>query len=129
MLNRKAFVLALFAAVLVVFAVHFLDFRGSVPNFVRASGGGVLLDVMPSFSEEAIHQRLADYGDEGRRNYAFRNLTVDLVLPLTVLPFLLLLMLRAINHLSLGNVVRTLLFSLPPPASSQKSSCIRVVAL
>jgi hypothetical protein len=84
-----------------------------MPDFVKASGGGVLLDVMPSFSEEAIYQRLADYGEEWRRNYTFRNLTVDLVLPLSVLPFLFLLMLNALNRLSLGSVARTLLLSLP----------------
>ena len=113
MMNRNVFVLALLAAVLVVFAVHFMDFPGSVPNFVRASGGGVLLDVRPSFSEEEIYQRLAGYGEEGRQNYTFRNLTVDLVLPLSVLPFLLLFMLRAVKRLSLGGVIRTLLLFLP----------------
>jgi hypothetical protein len=40
-------------------------------------------------------------------------LTVDLVLPLSVLPFLLLFMLRAVNRLSLGGVIRTLLLFLP----------------
>ncbi len=113
MMNRKLFVLALVAAVLVVFAVHFLNFPGSVPNFVKSSGGGVLLDVKPSFLVEEIYQRLADYGEEGRRNYTFRNLTVDLILPLSVLPFLFLLMLHALNQLSLGSVARMFLFSLP----------------
>lgn len=113
MTNRKVFLVALLAAVLVVFTVHFLDFPGSVPDFVKSSGGGALLDVVPSFSEEGIYQRLEDYGEEGRRNYTFRNLTVDLVLPLSVLPFLFLLMLKALNRLSLGSVARTFLFSLP----------------
>ena len=110
---RKIFVLALLAAVVVVFTVHFLQFPGSVPDFVKAGRGGVLLDAMPSFSEEAIYQRLADYGEEGRRNYTFRNLTVDLVLPLSVLPFLFLLGLKALNRLSPGGVARTFLLSLP----------------
>ena len=110
---RKIFVLALLAAVVVVFTVHFLDFPGSVPDFVKASGGGVLLDVMPSISEKTIYQRLADYGEEGRRNYTFRNLTVDLVFSLSVLPLLFLLGLKALNRLSSGGVARTFLLSLP----------------
>jgi hypothetical protein len=46
---------------------HSLDFSGSVPNFERLSGGGVLLDVKPSFSEEATYQRLSGYGEQGRK--------------------------------------------------------------
>lgn len=96
-----------------VFTVHFLDFPGSVPDFEAASSGGVLLDVMPSFSEEVIYQRLADYGEEGRRNYTFRNLTVDFVLPLSVLPFLFLFMLKAVDRLTAGSVAQTYLLFLP----------------
>jgi len=110
---RMLFVLALLLAVLVVFAVHSLDFPGSVPNFERSSGGGVLLDVKPSFSEEATYQRLSDYGDEGRTNYVFRNLTVDVLLPLAVFPALFLLMLHALKGSSLGPVPRAFLYSLP----------------
>jgi hypothetical protein len=113
MTNRKLFVSTLLAAVLVVFTVHFLDFPGSVLDFVKSSGGGVLLDIKPSFSEEEIYQRLADYGEEGRRNYTFRNLTVDVLLPLSVLPFLFLLMLHALNRLALGGIGKMVLLSLP----------------
>lgn len=112
-MNRTSFVLALLLAVLVVFAVHALDFRGSVPDFVRSSGGGVLLDVKPALSEEAIYQRLSDYGEEGRKNYAFRNCTVDMVLPLAVFPALFLSMLHVLNGRSLGRLPKALLYSLP----------------
>jgi hypothetical protein len=84
-----------------------------VPNFERLSGGGVLLDVKPSFSEEMTYQRLSEYGDEGRKNYVFRNLTVDIVLPLAVFPALFLLMRHALKRSSLGRIARALLFSLP----------------
>ena len=113
MKNRMPFVLALLLAVLVVFAVHSLDFPGSVPDFERLSAGGVLLDVRPSFSEEATYQRLSDYGNEGRNNYVFRNLTVDVLLPLIVFPALFLLMLHALKGSSLGPVPRVILLSLP----------------
>jgi hypothetical protein len=111
--SRILYVTSLLLAVLVVFAVHSLDFPGSVPNFERLSGGGVLLDVKPSFSEEMTYQRLSEYGDEGRKNYVFRNLTVDIVLPLAVFPALFLLMRHALKRSSLGRIARALLFSLP----------------
>jgi hypothetical protein len=113
MMTRRLFVAALLWAMLVVSAVHFARFPGSVPDFVKASGGGVLLDVSPSFSTEEIYQRLVNYGEEGRSNYFFRNLTVDILLPLSVLPFLYLLMLHALNLISVGSRGRILLFSLP----------------
>jgi hypothetical protein len=106
-------VLALLVAVLVVFAVHSLDFPGSVPNFERLSGGGVLLDVKPSFSEEETYQRLSGYGEQGRTNYAFRNFTVDILLPLAVFPGLFLLMLHALEGSSIGSALRAFMFALP----------------
>lgn len=113
MMNRKLFALAFAGALLVFIAAHFLDFPGSVPDFVKKSGGGVLLDMRPEFSEDAMYERLNAYGETGRANYAFRNVTVDVLLPLGLLPFLLMLMLRALNKTSLGNVMRAILLSLP----------------
>ena len=113
MKNHILFASALLVAALVVFAVHSLDFPGSVPNFERLSGGGVLLDVKPSFSEQAIYQRLSGYGEQGRKNYAFRNITVDILLPLAVFPALFLLMLRALEGSSIGRFPRAFLLALP----------------
>src|SRR5207244_1419687 len=59
------------------------------------------------------YQRLSGYGEAGRRNYWFRNLTVDIVLPLSVLPFLFLLMRRAVTPLSRHRFIRAFLLSLP----------------
>jgi hypothetical protein len=100
-------------AFLVVFAIHFLDFPGSVPRFQELSNGGILLDQVPSFSVEATYQRLLDYGEMGRKSYAFRNLTVDILLPLSVLPFLFVLMRRAITSLHRHRSLQGLLISLP----------------
>lgn len=97
MRTRGMFVPALVWAVLVVLAVHFLDFPGSVPDFRQASRGGTLLDATPAFTADGVYQRVDDYGAEGRRNYSFRNVTVDILLPLSVLPFLVLLMSKGIN--------------------------------
>ena len=113
MTKRRTFVFATAVAFLVVFAVHFLDFPGSVPRFKEVSRGGVLLDQSPSFTVDTIYKRLSDYGEEGRRSYAFRNLTVDLILPLSLLPFLFLLMLNAVTSLRPNRPLRVLLLSLP----------------
>jgi hypothetical protein len=112
-MNRKLFLAALVAAMVVVFIIHSIDFPGSVPNFEKESGGGRLLDVKPAFSEDAIYERLAGYGERGRENYEFRNLTVDILLPLSVFPFLFLLMRHAIRRLRLGATPRNLLLALP----------------
>lgn len=107
-------VAAAFAVAIVVFvAVHFVSFPGSVPDFRRASGGGTLLDMTPEFSEDALYARLTGYGATGRANYAFRNLTVDVLLPLALLPFLFMWMLRALDRLSAGRIARTLLLAAP----------------
>lgn len=112
-MNRKLFVAAFLWAIFVVLAVHLLQFPGSVPDFERASGGGELLDVKPSFSVDATYSRLEQYGEGGRRNYFWRNLSVDVILPLSLLPFLYLLMRRASSRLSLGRMARASLLSIP----------------
>jgi hypothetical protein len=104
-----AFLLGLF----VVLSVHLIEFPGSVPDFRRESGGGVLLDVKPSFSAEAIYARLESYGEGGRKNYLIRNLTVDIILPLSLLPFLGLLMGQALTRFPVGKAARLFLLSMP----------------
>lgn len=105
--------LTLLVAAVVVFAVHFLDFPGSVPDFEKDSGGGTLLDVRPAFSEDAIRARFEGYGEAGRESYSFRNATIDILLPLSVLPFLFLFMRHAIENTRLTGPLRSLLISLP----------------
>lgn len=100
-------------AFLVVLGVHFLQFPGSVPDFDRASGGGVLLDAQPAFTPDGVYGRLAGYGEEGRRNYSFRNVTTDVLLPVSLLPFLFLLTRRAVTSYSLSTFLRNILLSVP----------------
>lgn len=96
MTSRSIFVFAFIWAALVVVAVHTADFPGSVPNFRDESGGGILLDVKAAFTPDEIYGRFDGYGEQGRRNYSFRNRTVDILLPLSVLPFFLLLARRSL---------------------------------
>ena len=87
MRTHRTFFIALAWASLMAFVVHFLDFPGSVPNFREVSGGGTLLDALPAFTPDETYQRLAAYGEAGRQNYSLRDVTVDVLLPPSVLPF------------------------------------------
>jgi hypothetical protein len=113
MRSPKIFVLTLVWAALIVLVVHLVDFPGSVPNFTEVSGGGALLDAVPAFTADEVYARLTGYGKEGRLNYSFRNVTVDVLLPLSVLPFLVLLAVRAARPLSRRRILRLLLVSVP----------------
>jgi hypothetical protein len=93
--------------------VHLLQFPGSVPDFHRASGGGVLLDARPAFTPDMTYERLAEYGVAGRPNYLFRNVTVDVALPLSVLPFLVLLIRKAIAPFAIGAGLRAAALTIP----------------
>ena len=107
------FLVALALGVSVFVAVHFVDFPGSVPDFENITGGAVLLDMKPSFSQDEVYGRLAAYGEAGRKNYAFRNKTVDVLLPIGMLPILFLSMNAAIRKLEPFRVWRIVLLSVP----------------
>jgi hypothetical protein len=111
--TRKTFLFAAVWALVVVLAVHFLQFPGSVPDFSRATRGGVLLDAAPAFTPDATYERLASYGEAGRRNYSFRNVTVDVLLPVSVFPFLFLLIRRATSRSSLRPFLIRVLLAVP----------------
>ena len=113
MTKRTRLVFAAVLAVGVVFAVHTVDFPGSVPRFEKLSGGGVLLDAVPSFNVDDVYERLSGYGEQGRDGYSFRNKTVDVLLPLSVLPLLFLLTRHAVTRSQPRHLFRGLLFALP----------------
>lgn len=111
--RRTLFVLSALWAALVVFTVHLGNFPGSVPDFTRASGGGTLLDAIPAFTVDEVYERLDGYGDAGRENYAFRNLSVDILLPLSVFPFAFLLARRASARFVGRTLMRASVLALP----------------
>ena len=56
---------------------------------------------------------ITPYGEQGRKIYSFRNLTVDAVLPLSLLPFLFLFMREGLKVMDLGRLPAALLLSVP----------------
>ena len=113
MTKRTTLIFAAALAIGVVFVVHALDFPGSVPRFEKLSGGGVLLDAVPSFNVDDVYRRLSDYGQQGRDSYRFRNVTVDVLLPLSVLPLLFLITRQAVERSQRKRLFRGFLFALP----------------
>jgi hypothetical protein len=91
-------------------AVHFLTFKGSVPHFVQVSNGEALFDTSIARSADDLHERLQRMGEAGRQEYVFRNLTTDLLLPLSLLPLLYLGTKRLRRRFSLGQAGKVLLF-------------------
>lgn len=81
--------LSVFIAVITVWAIHAGDFSGSVPRF-RQESGGELFDTKIARSSEEVFERIDGFGACGRAEYMFRNVTTDIVLPLSVLPMLVL---------------------------------------
>jgi len=86
MTEGRTFYAALILAFVVFALIHFVPFKGSVPNFVRITGGGALFDTHLPKSSLEVSQRLERFGAEGRKEYVFRNLTTDILLPLAMLP-------------------------------------------
>jgi hypothetical protein len=93
--NKNSFRVAFVTAVIVFIVVHFVPIPFSVPDFRSATNNGVMLDMRPAFSPDEVYDRLESYGESGRQNYFWRLLTVDIIFPLSLWPFLHLLALRA----------------------------------
>jgi hypothetical protein len=91
MLRLRTVVLS-FVVMFATFAVtHLLRFPGSIRHLMDATGGRKILDMQPSGSADETYARLEAFGELGRELYQRAILTVDLVFPLSVFVFLMLL--------------------------------------
>ncbi len=102
MTERRAFTISLIAAVLVFVPIHFLNFKGTVPHFVQIANGGTIFDRSIPDSSTELYERIEGFGEDGRREYVFRNLTTDFVLPFALLPLLLLGLARVNRRFRFG---------------------------
>jgi hypothetical protein len=109
MTERRAFTVALFVAILVYVPIHFLDFKGTVPHFVRIANGQTIFDRSIPDNPAELYERIERFGEDGRQEYVFRNLTTDFVLPFSLLPFFLLSLMRFNRRNNLAGLGRFLL--------------------
>jgi hypothetical protein len=107
--ESRRFVVSFVLGLGVFAAVHFLTFKGSVPYFVHVSNGEALFDTSMARTPDDLYERLARMGEAGRNEYVFRNLTTDLLLPLSLLPLLYLGTQRLRRRFALGWVGKVLL--------------------
>lgn len=112
MTESRIFYVALTVAVVVFALIHFVPFAGSVPHFIRITDGGALFDTKIPSSTRDLYERIEGYGEEGRKEYIFRNLTTDILLPLAMLPALF-LGTRRVNRRFALKVTGTVLLALP----------------
>lgn len=106
MTERRAFTIALAVAILVYVPIHFMDFKGTVPYFVRIANGQTIFDRSIPDSPAELYQRIERYGEVGRQEYVFRNLTTDFILPFSLLPFFLLGLMRVNRRFNLVKLGR-----------------------
>lgn len=111
--DKRIFIVSLVIAGISVILIHFVDFPGSVPNFRRISHGGQLLDTFPAYTIDELYNRIEEYGEEGRATYLFRLWSIDILLPLSVFPFLLLLGRFGLGSAFFHRSIRFLVFCFP----------------
>lgn len=93
--------------------IHGLNFKGSVPHFLEATGNQVLLDIKPSFEVSEVYLRLENFGAEGRELYKHRILTTDVILPISLFWFLILFMSIASEKFAFRKAVKWTLLAMP----------------
>jgi len=93
-------VLLSLALALTVFAfTHLVDVPFGAKAVREAAGGLALLDQSPAFSADAVIERLELFGAAGRAVYQRAIFTGDLIFPLSLLAFFLMLARFVIHHL------------------------------
>lgn len=70
---------------------HLLKFPGSVGCLREITNGQNSFDLQASFSSTETYQRLEAFGEKGRQVYMQTMLTVDIIFPLSMFVFLLLM--------------------------------------
>lgn len=89
--KRWPVALALLAAIVVFVSTHLMPSFGGVHAVERAAHGLPVLDRAPAFGPGAIMQRLDSFGPVGRASYKRLTYTSDILFPVSILAFFLLL--------------------------------------
>lgn len=110
---RRAVLLAFLVALAVGVVQHLIPFPGGLVELTTASGGLSILDQQPAFTSDEVHHRLEAFGPVARSLYQRFTVTTDVVFPLSVLVFFLLLVGFTVERLALPSSLRAVLIALP----------------
>ncbi len=103
-----------FGIALVIFVLtHLAPIPGNLKDLMVVNGGQAILDQVPAFSTQAVYDRLAAFGTDGRASYQRFLLTTDIVFPLGLLAFLFLFARFAAERFSGWRALPTLLPLVP----------------
>ena len=102
--RRWPLALALLTVIVVFVSTHLMPSFGGVHAVERAAHGLPVLDRAPAFDPGEIMQRLESFGPVGRAAYKRFTYTSDIVFPVTILAFFLLLarFLRGLRPTKIG---------------------------
>ncbi len=103
--------LTLFLAMFVITHVFALPY--SVQAVKESNGGVAILDQSPSFTNEEVYSRLTEFGESGRAVYKRFVYTTDVIFPLTLLLFLVLLVRYSREKASFNHKFDKILLLLP----------------
>lgn len=90
MTSGRTVLIAFGVAVVIFILTHFAPLPGTLSDLMVVNGGHAILDQAPAFATQAVYDRLAAFGTDGRASYQRFLLTTDIVFPLGLLAFLFL---------------------------------------
>ena len=90
-ISPKSVFLAFLVVLSIFFATHLIKFPGSVAYLMEITEGQKTFDLQGSFSNTETYDRLEAFGSFGRHTYIRTMLTVDLIFPISMFIFLILL--------------------------------------
>lgn len=100
-------------AVAVFIGSHLLDVPGSLAELMKATKGVPIFDLSPVFSIDETYARIEAYGDEGRRLYQRFSVTTDILFPVVLVSFLILLARFTIDRMKLPAALRWVVLAAP----------------
>ncbi len=106
-------VIALVVFAVVFAATHVYPQFGGAKAITVATHGMPILDQRPSFSSHDVYLRLEAFGEIGRAMYQRFTYSVDVIFPLSLLAFLVLLSRFAARRISVTGFSRKLFGALP----------------
>ncbi|MEO5603277.1 MAG: hypothetical protein ABIR06_20315 [Cyclobacteriaceae bacterium] len=88
----SSFVIGSFLILAVAFAAtHFFELPASAKSVAKSLGGLEIFDKKPSFSSAEVYSRIGNFPETGIQLYKRFTHTIDIIFPLTLLTFLVLL--------------------------------------